>query len=266
MLGTVTSFGVAGILEGCSDNVEPGLYADSASRIALSVESPGFNNGMIEIGSAQSSTLFSVTATTRWTVEVSDCEGSWCEIKYGEGNSDKAGRIGNGTFYIEAAPNRSNNNRTCTVTVYAIQSDGTHLKGKSVQIYVDQERQSVLVEYDGEVIPAAGTTPASQPTVTVRANQAWDVSSSHEWVKIIPSEDMTGDGYVPESGSNVEKTVSFKISVDRNRSTATRNAELTISSPTSAFTPVRISVIQQATSTVAGDTPGYGDNNPPSNN
>lgn len=266
MLGTVTSFGVAGILEGCSDNVEPGLYADSASRIALSVESPGFNNGMIEIGSAQSSTLFSVTATTRWTVEVSDCEGSWCEIKYGEGNSDKAGRIGNGTFYIEAAPNRSNNNRTCTVTVYAIQSDGTHLKGRSVQIYVDQERQSVLVEYDGEVIPAAGTTPASQPTVTVRANQAWDVSSSHEWVKIIPSEDMTGDGYVPASGTNVEKTVSFKISVDRNRSTATRNAELTISSPTSAFTPVRISVIQQATSTITGDTPGYGDNNPPSNN
>ena len=260
------SFVAIDIIIGCSDNVQPGLYADNASRISLSVSATGFNNGMIQIGSAQSSTVFTVTATTRWTVEVSDCEGAWCDIKYGEGQSDKAGRIGDGTFSIEAAPNRGSNNRTCTVTVYAIESDGTHLPGRSVQIYVDQERQSVLVEYDGEVIPSAGTTPASQPTVTVRANQAWNVSSSHSWVQIIPSEDMTGDGYVPESGSNVEKTVSFKINVDRNRSTATRNAELTISSPTSAFTPVRISVIQQATSTIAGDTPGYGDNNPPSNN
>lgn len=257
--------GLACILGGCSDNIQPGLYADSDSRISLSVSSPDFSNGMIRIGSAQSSTEFTVTATTRWTVEVSDCEGSWCQIKYGDGQSDSAGRIGDGSFYIEASPNRDGNNRSCTVTVYAIESDGTHLPGRSVRIYVDQERQSVLVEYDGEVIPSAGTTPASQPTVTVRANQAWTVSSSHTWVQIIPSDDMTDNGYVPSSGSDVEKTISFKINVDRNRSTANRNAELTISSPTSAFTPVRITIIQQATSTITGDTPGYGDNTPPSN-
>ena len=124
---------------GCSNNEADGLYAADDSKIGLTIkpvdETLDFHNGLLELGSAQSSTIFDVTSTTRWTVEVTDCEGSWCQIVYGEGNSDSAGHIGNGVFTSDAAPNRSSNTRECNVTIYAIESDGSHIPGKSVEIH-----------------------------------------------------------------------------------------------------------------------------------
>ncbi len=240
---------------GCSDNVEDGLYADSESHITLSVSASGFQNGLLTIGSAQSATVFTVASTTRWTVEVTDCEGAWCQITYGESSSDEAGHLGDGTFTVEAAPNRSGNPRECNVTVYAIQADGTHIPGKSVLIHLTQDRQSILVDYAGDVISPYGTTTATEPVVTVTANQSWSVSSSHDWITVIPGADMTGDGFVPAAGSTEEKAVSFRFSVSQNPGTSTRSGEITISSPTSAFTAIRLNVTQEGSSATFLITP-----------
>ncbi len=254
-LGVLAFLIIPAVSTGCSENIEDGLYAADDSNIGISIEAQGFHNGLLEIGSAQSSTIFTVTSTTRWTVEITDCEGSWCQIIYGEGASDGSGRIGDGTFTVEAAPNRSGNARECNVTVYAIEIDGTHIPGKSVEIHLEQDRQSIQVDYAGDVISSYGTSAGSMPNVTVTANQAWTASSSHTWVKIVPGDGMTGDSYQPEDGSTVEKSISFRISVDGNPGTSVRNAEVTISSPTSAFTPIRLTVTQEGSTDTFFVTP-----------
>ncbi len=246
LFGGLSLLTLSAAITGCSENDENGLYAADNSNIDISIEAMGFHNGLLDIGSAQSSTVFTVTSTTRWTVEVSNCEGSWCQIVYGEGNSDSAGHIGDGIFTIEAAPNRSGNNRECNVTVYAIDSNGAHIPGKSVEINVEQDRQSIQVDYAGDEISYLGTNNGSLPTVTVKANQAWIASSSHSWVKIVPGPAMEGDRYEPPTGSAEERSVSFEIRVEANPGTSVRYAEVTISSPTSAFVPIRLNVTQAA--------------------
>ncbi|MDE6551605.1 MAG: hypothetical protein K2K98_01385 [Muribaculaceae bacterium] len=255
IMGGIALLTISAAMTGCSENVESGLYAADGSNIGISIEALGFHNGMLDIGSAQSSTVFTVNSSTRWTVEVSNCEGAWCQIVYGEGNSDGAGHIGDGTFTVEAAPNRSGNSRECTVTVYAIESDGSHIAGKSVEIDVVQDRQSIQVDYAGDEISYNGTGNGPFPVVTVKANQAWVASSSHSWVKIIPGPDMVGDEYRPADGSAEEKTVTFQISVEANPGTSVRYAEVSISSPTSAFTPIRLNVTQAASTETFFITP-----------
>lgn len=249
------AIGAQTVMYGCSENIEPGLYADSESHISLSVSAQGFNNGLLEIGSAQSSTTFTVSSTTRWNVEVTDCEGAWCQIAYGGEMSDHGSQIGDGSFSVDAAPNRSGNDRECNIVVYAIEIDGTHIPGRSVQIHLEQDRQSIKVDYAGDLISPYGTTASTEPIVTVTANQAWTASSSHSWVTIVAGSGMNGDGFVPEFGSSAETSVSFRISVEGNPGTSARNAEVTISSPTSAFTPIRLNVTQEGSSDTFFVTP-----------
>ncbi len=239
----------------CSNNVEEGLYPDSESHISLSVSAPGLQNGLLSIGSAQSSTLFTVTSTTRWTVEVTDCEGAWCQIVYDDNSSSGMGHIGNGFFNLEAVPNRTGNDRECNITVYAIDRYGNRIAGKSVLIHLLQERQSIHIDYTGEIISPYGTTEETEPTVTVTANQAWSVSASEPWITILPGDGMSGNGYAPDEGSSTEETISFKFSVERNPGTSTRTAELIVSSPSSAFTPLRLNVTQEGSSDTFFVTP-----------
>ena len=255
LFGGIALLSVSAVFSGCSENIENGLYAADDSNIGISIEAMGFHNGLLDIGSAQSSTVFTVSSSTRWTVEVSNCEGSWCQILYGEGNSDGVGHIGDGTFTVEAAANRSGNSRECTVTVYAIESDGSHISGKSVEINVVQDRQSIQVDYAGDEISYHGTGNGPYPEITVKANQAWVASSSHSWVKIIPGPEMVGDEYRPEDGSAEEKSISFHISVEANPGTSMRYAEVSISSPTSAFTPIRLNITQTASTETFFITP-----------
>lgn len=56
---------------------------------------------------------------------------------------------------------------------------------------------------------------------------------------------MEGDSYKPGAGSMEDKTVSFRIKVDANPGTSVRYAEVSIESPTNAFTPVRLNITQE---------------------
>ena len=255
LLGGVALLTLTAGVTGCSNNEADGLYAADGSNIGISIEALGFHNGLLDIGSAQSETVFTVTSTTRWTVEVTDCDGSWCQISYGEGNSDTAGHIGDGSFTVDAAPNRSGDPRECNVTVYAIESDGTHIPGKSVEVHVVQDRQSIQVDHSFNEITYQGTGNSNLPVITVKANQAWEVSTSHTWVKIVPSAAMDGNMYTPPTDSGEERTVSFEIRVDANPGTSVRYAEVTVSSPTQAFTPIRVNVTQSASTETFFVTP-----------
>ena len=239
---------LSAVITGCSENDENGLYAADGSNIIIEISASGFQNGLLEIGSAQSATIFTVTSTTRWTIEVTDCEGAWCQITYGKGLSDAAGHIGDGSFTIDAAPNRSNEYRECNVTVYAIDRYGIHIPGKSIEIHLVQDRQSILVDYTGYMISPFGTSDFTNPAVTVTANQAWGVSSSHSWVQIIPGAGMEGDGFAPPAGTAEEKTITFNLKVDANPGTSTRIAEVTLYSPSKAFIPIRLNVTQEGSS------------------
>lgn len=236
---------VAAMLTGCSENVADGLYADNDSNITLSVTASGLSNGKLDIGSAQSSTVFTVTSTSRWKAEITDCEGSWCQVVYGDNTSaEETEPMGNGVFLVDASPNRSGSARDCILTVYGIEVDGTHIPGKAVEIHLTQDRQSIEVNYSGDVISAYGTNQGAEPLVTVTANQGWKVVSSQAWVKIIPGAGMDGDSYTPAPGAAEDTQVSFRISVEANPGTSTRYAEVTIESTSNAFTPVRLNITQ----------------------
>lgn len=243
--------GAAASLTGCSDNAEQGLYPASDSDISISAipSSPevagDFHNGLLTVGSAQSATSFSVTSTTRWIVEVANCEGAWCHITYGNNRNDAAGQIGDGSFIIDAAPNRSTQERTCDVIVRAVDAVGNPLPGISQEIHIEQDSQSIITDYAGDEILPTGTTPQTEPVVKVTANQPWTASTSHSWVTIVPGAGMSGDSFTPAAGSAELQTVSFRISVQGNPGTSERSAIVTISSPSSAFTPIRLNVTQR---------------------
>lgn len=235
---------VAAMLPACSDNVAEGLYADNDSEITLGVSASGLENGKLEIGSAQASTVFTVTSTSRWIVEISDCEGSWCQVVYGDNTTaEETEPMGNGVFLVDASPNRSKEKRECNVTIYGIESDGTHIPGKVIDIHLTQDGQSIEVDYSGDVISVYGTSKGTEPLVKVTANQGWEASTSQPWVKIVPGAGMTGTSYDPD-GSTEEKTLSFNISVEANPGASVRYAEVTIKSLSNAFTPVRLNITQ----------------------
>lgn len=238
------------IFSACSENIVDGLHADSNSNISLSVTATGLDNDRVMmIGSTQTATVFTVTSTTRWTVEITDCEGAWCQVTYGENGE----HIGDGTFTVEAATNRSDKERECNITVYAIEADGTPIPGVSSLIHLNQDRQSIQVNYNNDVVSAMGTTDDTEPEITIIANQSWNVSSANSWVTIIPGEGMTKNGY--SATDDTERTISFRLKVERNPSTLARHNEITVSSPTSAFTPIRLSVTQAASTETFFVTP-----------
>ena len=250
LFGSIALIMLPLVLTGCSDNEENGLYAASDSDIKLLVY-PGddktWNSNNYHIGADQADPVFIVDCTSRWTVVVTDCEGAWCQIGYGNDNkSDDIGQIKDGAFYINAAPNRSENERSCNVTIYAIDRDGVHIPGVSKEINIIQDRKSINVDYTQQEIPFTGITSGVLPMVTVTANQAWTVSTTQSWVTIIPGEGMDGDSFTPPAGSNAETTTTLTFKVEPNPGTAIRYAELTFSSPTSAFTPIRRTVTQLA--------------------
>ncbi|MDE5878203.1 MAG: hypothetical protein K2H47_12005 [Muribaculaceae bacterium] len=242
---------LAAVTAGCADNVQPDLSAESASNIIFSVSTYGLDNDELTIGSAQSVTVFEVSGNTCWIAEVTECDGGWCRIVYDRNADDVIpvdGEIytGPGTFIARTAPNRNPEiDRYCLITVYPVEKDGTPIPDHSVEIHLIQERRSLDVDYeDDEIISAWGTITASEPIVTVTADQAWTVTSSEPWVTVVPGNGMNGDTFTPSPGDKDETTVSFRLRVDENPNISIRTCEVILSSPVKAFTPTRLRVVQ----------------------
>lgn len=239
-----------GIIVGCSDNIESGFYVSDRSNLSLSVSAEGVNNGLLIIGPSQYPTVFTVNSTTRWTAKVTGCEGGWCRIRFNTSGED-AFCIGDGTFSVETDPNRSDKNRECDIMVYAVKSDGTQVAGETYSVHIEQSGQVIKIDYEGEVIPNVGATIK----MSVTANQAWTVTTNQSWVTVIPGGGMEGNYFTPEDGSTEERTVEFNIKVDTNTGTATRYADVIISSPTSAFASRSFNITQEGSTETFFITP-----------
>lgn len=242
----------------CSDNVEEGLEPIDDSKITISVREFGSeSNLLLEMGWTGADTVLNVICNTRWTVDVDDCKGLWCQVVSKDTRYDKDNH--NGSFVIRVEPNRTDSTRECMVKVYTIDKRGNPT-GRSVNITLAQKGQHITVTpAEGIELPYSGTSQSAgdtAPTVTVTANQPWEVSCSQEWLKVIPGSMMDGNTFIPPDGSETDVSVSFRLSAEVNPGTSARTAEIIISSPYNVFSPRRLSVMQSGSPETFFVTPG----------
>ncbi|MDE5878201.1 MAG: BACON domain-containing protein [Muribaculaceae bacterium] len=241
----------------CSDNVEEGLEPIDDSKITLSVREFGSeSNLLLEMGWTEADTVLNVICNTRWTVDVEDCKGLWCQVVSKDTRYDKDNH--NGSFVIGVEPNRTDSTRECIVKVYTIDKRGNPT-GRSVNITLAQRGQHItVIPAEGIELPYSGTSQSAgdtAPTVTVTANQPWEVSCSQEWLKVIPGSLMEGNTFTPPDGPETDVPVSFRLSAEVNPGTSARTAEVIISSPYNVFSPLRLSVMQSGSPEIFFVTP-----------
>lgn len=258
--------GAATGLWSCSDNVEQGLHPGHGTRIDISVSDNGvpMPNNLLSVGSGLSRTPLEVDANTRWTVEVSDCPGSWCSVSF---DTPDGITTGAGTFTLETSANRSESEqRTCTVTVYALDMDGERVPGVSYTFTVRQENRKILVS---NPTPAPWGAIGGEDSFSVTSNLPWSVKLSDPedeggYMTVVPGPGMTRgeDGnwhYTPAvTGAEGERTT-FALRMTMNPSASPRQGEMIISSPDGSFLPVTIPVEQRGLTATFAVTPTHPD-------
>ncbi|MDE6300740.1 MAG: hypothetical protein K2M19_03390 [Muribaculaceae bacterium] len=213
---------------GCSDNVDQSLEPIEMTRtLALKVESEMFSNGKLSVGAASSTTDVLVESNTRWTVEVVDCEGSWCEVSPATGAAD-------GSFSISVRENLSEQ-RNCYVRVYKSNAKGEKELTGSQEILVTQTMSTIRLS-PSSVEPFAAK--GAQPQVfTITSNVSWNLAvtyqSAVEFVEITPiSGTMEADG----NGFKGSGDARFSVSLQDNMTAADRTAFLNLTAETGSYT------------------------------
>ena len=245
-------------LSSCSDNKEQELSPGKGDALSIRVldEGKDLPNKLLSIGSGLSRTTLSVVTNTRWSVEITECDGSWCSVLFNNGETIN---VNNGEFVLETAANRSETEqRSCKVTVYAIDIKGNRVPNEAYTFTVQQENQRIMIN---------NPTPAPWPGIggndnfTVTSNLPWRVSLSdpmtadNGYMEIIPGSGMTPgadgswqfDPKTAEVGSAPSEAVrvSFSVHMAMNPTGSPRHGELVISSPDNSFMPVTVSLEQR---------------------
>ena len=211
---------------------------------------PGAANGILSLAPSSEPVTVTVSSSTRWSVETTDKEG-WCVITYGNGDTDGTGNLGNGTFIITPTVNTSTDNRSCEVTVYAVDSEGSHI-GYSQSVLVTQKGMRIMVsqnDYDGQPL----TPSSSEFTVTINANIPWKVTAD-SWITVVDGEGMTGNTFIPSEGNLDSQDATMTVKVSQNTGNEQRTGEVLISGSDGDYVTVRIPVIQQGTSFIVNST------------
>lgn len=245
-------------LSSCSDNKEQELSPGQGDALSIRVLDDGeeLPNRLLSIGSGLSHTTLSVVTNTRWTVEITECDGSWCSVLFNDGETIN---VNNGEFVLETAANRSETEqRSCKVTVYAIDIKGNRVPNEAYTFTVQQENQRIMIN---------NPTPAPWPGIggndnfTVTSNLPWRVSLSdpvtanNGYMEVIPGPGMTpgADGswlFDPSnttggSAPSEAVRVSFDVQMAMNTTGSPRYGELVISSPDNSFMPVTVPLEQR---------------------
>lgn len=244
MKKTIYSIFAAGVialgLPGCSDNYNDVLEPLETTRtLTLDVESTDYdsNTGMLSLGASTSQTEVKVESNTRWMAEVADCDGGWCDISAFAGT-------GNGTFDISVRDNMQEL-RTCFVRVYKVDAEGNKDLDSSRQITVRQVASDVRLS-PSSLEPFAAADPQTKE-FSIVSNVAWTLTVTYEegtiseFVTITPiSGGMESTGNSTFTGNGDTR---FNLSLQSNRTAASRKAYLTLSSSASEFT---VEITQQA--------------------
>lgn len=217
------------IVNGCSDNTDPNLEPIEMTRtLALSVESENYSNGKLTVGAISSSTEVSVQSNTRWSVEVTDCEGSWCEVSPATGAAD-------GTFSINVRENLSGV-RNCYVRVYKTDKAGEKEISGSQEILVTQNMNSVRLS-PTSIEPFQAKSPRTA-SFDITANVAWTLNVTYEGGNTAEFVTITtGSGSFEPDGTGYKGTgnASFTISLQDNLTAAERTAYLHLNSDLSDY-------------------------------
>lgn len=235
-INTIRTLGVmavmalgAGIVS-CSDNSDPELEPNRTQR-TLSVTRDGSEipNHTLDLGAAPSDTRIEVSSNTRWTVEISDCLGGWCDV-------DVINGTGDGSFTITVLDNMKEQ-RDCYVTVYKTDAEGNKETDGSIQIKVVQAVSDVRLS-PSSVAPFAPELNSRQKFEIV-SNVAWtldvtyDSDNATRFITIIPDgasmSDM-GDGTYSGNGAAL-----FYIDVQNNRTAADRKAFINLRSAVATY-------------------------------
>lgn len=245
ILGVLSVMASAIGVASCSDNVDPELEPFITERtLAVKIDGADIPDRNLNLGAAPSSTKIDVVSNTRWTVEISDCVGGWCDVDVINGS-------GNDSFTITVLDNMKEK-RDCYVTIYKADAEGNTETDGSIQIKVSQAVIDVRLS-PSSLEPFAPEFNNRQK-FNIVSNVAWTLSVSYDsedatpFITIIPdSSTMTDNGDGTYSGNGA---ASFSIDVQNNRTAADRKAFINLKSSSSTANSV---VITQLKSTYTFD-------------
>lgn len=214
----------------CSDNLNTDLEPIKNERTLSVTDAEGkeFPEHTLDLGAAPSNTAVKVVSNTRWAVEITDCEGGWCEV-------DVLNASGDGSFTITVLDNMKEE-RNCYVTVYKTDAQGNKETDGSYQLKVHQAVSDVRLSPSS--LPSFAPSGNSRQEFNIISNVAWTLDVTYEagstakFVTITPSETMTANGDGTFSGDGA---ASFYLEVLNNRTAADRRAYLNLHSAVAEY-------------------------------
>lgn len=242
----------------CGDNIAEGFYpAENVVRkIELFDASDEPLPSIVNLASANGAFTVTVKTTTRWSAEITNCDGQWCSIENPTG-------VGEDEFVIQPHDNPSDE-RECNLVVSVVDKEGNPLEFESVMVSIRQDKREI------DINPKSVSSISnleSKISFTVKSNLDWILSSSN-WGK-----DTKGNSFISVSDASTMQErengdwegngeLTFTLNVSRNLQGIDRLARITISSPTNAFIPINVDITQKAadkTFSVYGDTEASAD-------
>lgn len=230
-LGVIAAMALGQGLVSCGDNTDPDLEPTKTERtLAVTIGGSEIPNHTLDLGAAPSTTTVDVASNTRWTVEISDCLGGWCDVDVINGS-------GNGSFSITVLDNMKEE-RDCYVTVYKTDAQGNKETDGSIQIKVEQAVSNVRLSPSS--LPPFAPEGNSRQKFDIVSNVAWTLDVTYDgenatrFVTVIPdAATMTdnGDGTYKGNGA-----ATFGIDLQNNRTAADRKAFINLRSQVATYT------------------------------
>lgn len=213
----------------CSDNTDTTLEPLKTQRtLDVTCDKKEIPNHTLNLGAAPSNTKIEVKSNTRWTVEVTDCLGGWCDV-------DILNATGDGSFTIKVLDNMKAE-RSCYVTIYKTDAQGNKEVDGSYQLKVAQAVSNVRLSPSSlEPFAASGN---DRVTFSIVANVDWtlDVTKENEtdanFITITPISGMDNDEDGTYRGNG---EASFYLDVTDNRTARNRKAFLNLHSAVGEF-------------------------------
>lgn len=178
---------------------QEGEYDDSSIQLGTGVEQD------IVLDADGGSEIIRFTAPQNWHVELSE-EASWLEL------SPVEGVAGTGRVKVKAGANTSGGTRR---TEFSVCSGSQSVKFHVIQDYYEMTFE--VPETDMSIPSSGGIVP-----IPVNTNQKFNVVSSHDWVRTLPSQ-----GRRPEY---------VLVTVEPNHTNVSRTAEVVVASDVSEVT------------------------------
>lgn len=209
----------------CSDNIDSELEPIKTDRtLTVTLDGKEIPDHTLDLGAAFSETQINVESNTRWTVEVSDCLGGWCDVDVINGS-------GNGSFTITVLENMKEK-RDCYVTIYKTDAEGNKETDGSIQLKVDQAVSDVRLSPSS--LPPFAHYGNNRQEFDIISNVAWTFEVTYEgenptkFVTITPASDaMT---YGPNDTFKGEGAATFFMGIQDNRTATDRKAYLNLHS------------------------------------